>query len=131
MLKRIEADAKGEDLPTGWVPATMLYAFYGDKIIGRFHIRHHLNDAIKIRGGNIGYAVAKDYRKQGVAARMMNLGLDYIRTHLQHLDRVLITCTDSNVGSYRVIENAGGVLENKVYDKEHGEDIRRYWINLR
>lgn len=130
MLKRLEADAKGEDLPQGWVPASMLYAFYDGQIIGRYHIRQSLNEHLMRRGGHVGYAVAKDFRQQGVAAQMMLLGVQYIRQSLPHLDRILVTCADSNVGSYRVIEGAGGVLENKVYDSEHGEDIRRYWITI-
>jgi predicted acetyltransferase len=44
------------------------------------------------------------------------------------LDKVLVTCNDSNLASARVIEKAGGVLED-VRDTEHG-CTRRYWIIL-
>ena len=38
---------------------------------------------------------------------------------------------DDNIGSYKVIENNGGVLENKIENEDKGEKFltRRYWIN--
>lgn len=112
------------------VPATMLYAFLDGRIVGRFHIRQRLNDFLRERGGNVGYAVAAAYRGQGVASEMMRQGLEYIRRELPELERLLITCTDSNAGSYRLIEKFGGVLQDRVFDEEHGEMIRRYWVEL-
>ncbi|MCT7707108.1 MAG: GNAT family N-acetyltransferase, partial [Lactobacillus iners] len=46
--------------------------------------------------------------------------------------KVLITCDDDNIGSIKVIENNGGILENKVKNSlSRGNVItRRYWINL-
>jgi len=44
------------------------------------------------------------------------------------LDRVLVTCDDTNLASARTIEKAGGVLED-VRDTELGR-TRRYWITL-
>ena len=49
------------------------------------------------------------------------------------IDKVLITCDDDNIGSQKVIENNGGLLENKVQNNVNGEIIttRRYWINTK
>jgi len=44
------------------------------------------------------------------------------------LQRVLVTCDNTNLASARTIENAGGVLED-VLDTELGL-TRRYWITL-
>lgn len=44
------------------------------------------------------------------------------------LDKVLVTCDETNPASARVIEKAGGVLED-VRDTELGR-TRRYWITL-
>jgi len=44
------------------------------------------------------------------------------------LRNVLVTCGDSNLASARVIEKAGGVLED-VRETELGH-TRRYWITL-
>ena len=46
------------------------------------------------------------------------------------LDRVLVTCSDDNVPSIRVIERAGGVLEDVVAHPTSAEPKRRYWIAL-
>ena len=42
------------------------------------------------------------------------------------IKKVLITCNDTNTGSAKTIESAGGVLENKVL--EEGILTRRYWV---
>ena len=48
------------------------------------------------------------------------------------LDKVLITCDDDNIGSSKVIEKNGGILENKIIADAYGTTIltRRYWIDL-
>jgi predicted acetyltransferase len=127
MLEQLHNEHHGIDLRPDRVAATMLYAFYEGKIIGRFHIRHSLNAYLLHRGGNVGYAVAKPFQKRGVGMAMMTLGLKYAREQLK-LEKILVTCADDNVGSTKLIENSGGVLENKVYDAEDDEMIRRYWI---
>lgn len=44
----------------------------------------------------------------------------------------LLTCRDDNVGSIRIIEAAGGVLENVVpHPDVPGSLLRRYWISRR
>jgi len=44
----------------------------------------------------------------------------------------LITCDDDNIGSIKVIENNGGILENKVKNSLARGNVatRRYWINI-
>ena len=48
----------------------------------------------------------------------------------QELDiyKVLITCDDENIASFKTIEALGGVLENKIEDED--ELVRRYWIEV-
>lgn len=137
MCRLIEDEHKGLNLPDGWVPATMLYAFATQngvtKIVGRFHIRQKLTPTLLKRGGHVGYAVAPGYRGQGVATQMMEQGLEYIRQNFVNKgidDKILITCADDNTGSWKLIEKFGGVLENTIYDEVDDENIRRYWIKL-
>lgn len=129
MLAEIENDSKGVGLPPNRVPATMLYAFIGDVIVGRLHIRHRLNEALTRRGGHIGYAVAPAFRGRKIATNIMAQGLEFCRKNLG-LDKILVTCADTNVPSWKIIENFGGVLENKFFDDEDQATIRRYSINL-
>lgn len=47
-------------------------------------------------------------------------------------NKVLLTCDDDNIGSYKIIEKNGGVLENRVQNESEGETFltRRYWIKI-
>lgn len=113
----------GRNLAPDRVPSTMLYAFLDDKIVGRASIRHELNNFLFKVGGHVGYAVATPYRNQGIATEILKQTLKYCRNIL-HLERVLITCDDDNIGSYKTIEKNNGILENR-HDLK-----RRYWIDL-
>ena len=42
---------------------------------------------------------------------------------------VLLVALETNTGSNRVIQNCGGVLENKVKDSDNSI-INRYWIHI-
>ncbi len=44
------------------------------------------------------------------------------------LEKVLITCYDTNISSRRVIEKNGGIFER--YTEKDGQKMRRYWITL-
>ena len=45
------------------------------------------------------------------------------------IDRVLMVCDKSNIGSAKSIIKNGGILENEFVD-EDGEIEQRYWIEL-
>jgi predicted acetyltransferase len=128
-LKVIDDEFNGKDLPETRVPASMLYAFLEGKIVGRSSIRHKLNDYLFVRGGNIGYAVATMFRNRGIATEILRQTLIYCKEILK-LEKVLITCSDDNTGSYKAIEKNGGVLENKHISDDGTEISRRYWIEL-
>ena len=118
---------RGENLPPGHVPATFLFAFSADRIVGRTAIRHRLNESLTRVGGHIGYVVVPEFRRQGHATAILRLSLRIARDALG-LGRVLVTCDDDNVGSIRTIERNGGVLENVLRDPEFAIPKRRYWI---
>ena len=91
--------------------------------------RHELNEALLRRSGHIGYAVAPRYRKQGFATEIFRLGLDYCKN--LNLKKIMVSCTDSNVPSWKLIEKFHGRLQEKFMDDEHQELCRRYWIDLK
>ena len=45
------------------------------------------------------------------------------------IDRVLMVCDKTNIGSAKSIIKNGGVLENECVDKD-GKIHQRYWIEL-
>lgn len=118
----------GEDLPTGYVPSTTLFAFLGKEIVGRVSIRHYLNDFLKSHGGHIGYGVIPRFRRQGFAKKMLEASIPFMKE--LNVDRVLVTCDDNNPGSIKTIEANGGVLENKISQGEDRPLKRRYWIDI-
>jgi predicted acetyltransferase len=128
MLAVLRNEAAGLELAPGRVPHTMLYAFLDGKIIGRVSVRHSLNDYLRQRGGHIGYAVAKRFRGRGYATEMVRRSLEFCKG--LGLSQLMVTCADDNIPSWKIIERFNGKLEDRVWDEEDKELIRRYWITL-
>lgn len=104
----------------GFVNATTLWLIEGEEYLGRIQLRHELNDWLREAGGHIGYDVRATARRRGHASQMLKETLPIARG--LGIESVLITCDPDNAGSRKVIENAGGVLE----DERQGK--LRYWV---
>jgi predicted acetyltransferase len=127
-VRSAEAWSRGEELPSGWVAATTRWLVDGDEYIGTTNIRHELSEYLLRIGGHIGYAIRPSRRRQGFGTEICRLALDEAR--LLGIDRVLITCDDTNVGSRKIIERNGGVLEDVVKQPDSRIPKRRYWVTL-
>lgn len=113
----------GAELAPGHVHCTYYWVFDGAEQVGFLALRHSIDtDFLRQFGGHIGYSVRPGRRREGHAARALGLALDEARA--LGLDRVLLTCDETNAGSAATIESQGGVLENRLEGK------RRYWIDL-
>lgn len=123
-LEILGHESTGTNLKEGRVPSTFLIAEKDGNLVGRTSIRHELNDFLLSVGGHIGYGVRPSYRRQGFATEILRHSLTYI--HGLGVAKVLVTCDEENLGSIKVIESQGGILENKV--EHEGTLIRRYWI---
>lgn len=110
------------------VPQSPFWIVLGNEYAGRLNIRHELNETLRQFGGHIGYAVRPSMRRRGIATRALELGL--VEARDLGLNRVLVTCSDDNIGSRKVIEANGGVLEDVVETVFHPEPVRRYWIKV-
>ncbi len=116
-------------LPSYYVPSFDYFAVDDDKFIGVVHIRIRLTDSLLNYGGHIGYGVNPKYWNMGYGKKILELALQEYKDLIEE-DDILITCDDDNIGSYKIIEANGGVLENKIENEDAGEKFltRRYWI---
>ncbi|MEG0253977.1 MAG: GNAT family N-acetyltransferase [Vagococcus sp.] len=114
-----------------FVPAYqyMLVRKNDNKIIGFSHFRIKLNSFLLNYGGNIGYSIAPSERRKGYGEKMLAEVLKEAPKF--NLDKLLLTCDESNLASMRVIEKNQGVLENKLFIEDKNKWIRRYWITIK
>ena len=96
-------------------------------LLGAVNIRHYLNDYLLQFGGHIGDGVRPSERRKGYATEMIRLSL--IECKKLRINRVLMVCDKTNVGSAKSIVKNGGVLENEFVDDD-GNTQQRYWIDV-
>jgi predicted acetyltransferase len=124
-MRMVDDQRHGRNLDDGLVEATWLLADVDGVVVGRSSIRLELNASLLVEGGHIGYAVRPDHRRRGHATEILRQSLVVARAG--GVTRALMTCDDDNLGSRKVIEANGGVLENVV--DIGGVPLRRYWID--
>ena len=87
-----------------------------------------MNEHLLQMGGHIGYEIRPSRRGQGYGKLILKYGLD--RAKAFGLERVLLTCDEDNLGSQKIIEFHGGMLENSIQLKGWPAKVCRYWIQL-
>lgn len=127
VAKRL-AKATEEGQEEGLVPQTEFWLVDGTEYLGRVTVRHRLNEKLLRMGGHIGYDIRPSARKKGHGNRILALALPEARK--LGIRRALLTCDSTNVGSRRIIESNGGILENEVAGEEGGPSKLRFWIGL-
>ena len=100
-----------------------------NKLVGMLQVRHTLNDYLRQFGGHIGYSVRPSERRKGYATEQLRQGLLWCREELG-LDKVMITCYDTNEPSRRTILKAGGIYEGTAPEPDTGRKLERYWVAL-
>ena len=95
--------------------------------MGMIDIRHELNEYLRTIGGHIGYGIRPTERKKGYASYLLKEALTKCKE--LHINQVLITCNEDNIGSAKVILNNGGI-EDDLFITEEGLMKRRFWISL-
>jgi predicted acetyltransferase len=120
---RLERSREDAPRPTGHVPCTFFWVVEDaapERYLGSISVRHRLTRYLLEVGGHIGYSVRPTARRRGVATEALRAVLP--EAARLGIDPALVTCDDDNVGSARVIEANGGVLEDVRAGK------RRYWV---
>jgi predicted acetyltransferase len=123
-LKKLADETRGMGMREGYVPATTFWLVEGGEYIGAVTVRHKLSENLLQMGGHIGYGIRPSKKRMGYGTKILQLGL--LEAKKLGINKVLVTCDDDNIGSAKIIEKNGGVLENKV--EAEGKLKRRYWI---
>ncbi len=128
-VEKLKSESNGENLKSGYVQHTEFWLVDEDKYIGRVDIRHVLNDHLLKVGGHIGYDIRKSERNKGYGTQALKMALPFAKN--LGLEKVLITCDSTNIGSRKIIESNGGIFENEI-PGENGEPSKlRFWIDLK
>ena len=119
-----------DTLPEGLVLATQFFYIRkaDNRLVGMIQVRHYFNDWLSEFGGHIGYSIKPDERRKGYATSMLKAVLPYCKEI--GLDKILISCIDSNIGSEKTILNNGGVYESTVYEQDRKYNLKRFWITI-
>jgi predicted acetyltransferase len=126
-LERVAEYKDPETVPEGKVVSTFLVAVIDGKVAGRVSIRHTLNEFLALTGGHVGYAVAQEFRGQGVATHMLQFAINFCRD--LGIEKIFISCRVGNDASRAVIEKCGGEFARIVEDhNKDGGSFRTYWI---
>ena len=117
-------------VPSHLVPATQFFFIRksDNKLVGMIQVRHRFNDYLERYAGHIGYSVRPCERRKGYAKKMLKMAFPFCREI--GLDRVMITCADSNIGNEKTILANGGVYESTIHEPKKNEDLKRFWITL-
>ncbi len=117
-----DSDSKQVGIVDGWkVPQTTFLLYVDGKPVGIGHVRHFLTDALRKAGGNIGYAVAPEYRGKGYGKILLRELLK--AASVLGIDRALVTVHNGNMPSIRTALANGGEIE------EVNEERHFIWIN--
>jgi len=127
-VRRVRGYGAGKDLPKGFVPETVLWLVDKSQFIGGVSIRHKFNKKLRTIGGHIGYWIRPSKWQQGYGTKILALALP--RARQLGIKKVLVTCDENNLGSRRIIEKNGGILENIVSAGAGKPKKLRFWIDL-
>ena len=97
----------------GLVPDSVYFCLDIDRniFVGAVNIRHYLNESLYKSGGHIGDGIRPSERRKGYATAMIGLALEKCKE--LGINKVLMTCDKTNIGSAKSITNNGGVLESE------------------
>lgn len=121
-LPQMIAHSKGENLPEGYVPQTILFLWDDNEIVGQFHIRHYLCESLRVGAGHIGYFIKKEFRGRGYGKEGLRLTLQIAKTIVPE-DEIYLRVNRDNPASLKVMLANGGYIEH--------EDELKYYVRIK
>jgi len=110
------------------VPFDVFWLVEGKTFIGEASVRYKLSKWLIEAGGHIGYGIRPSFQRRGYGKLILKLALEKCRDY--GTGPVLVTCNESNIGSAKIIEANGGVLEDLRKDPSRDGMLKRYWIEI-
>ena len=99
-----------------------------NRIVGNINIRWNLNEKMLQYAGHIGYSIRPTERRKGY--NKINLYLILKKAQEFNLDKVMLGCNVTNIGSDKTIIGLGGILERTGTDPYDNEKTNVYWIDV-
>lgn len=99
-----------------------------NKVAGMVNLRHYLNDYLKNFGGHIGYGIRPTERRKGYAK--IQLYLTLIEAQKLGIDKVMVDCINTNIGSEKTILALGGEFDREVFEENRNVTLNNYWIDV-
>lgn len=121
-LQKKHDSSQGINLKPNRVPSTEFILYINNNPVGIGRVRHYLTEELLNHAGHISFAIAPEFRGQCYATILLKSLLEQAK--MLNLSKVLLTCNENNIGSYKTIEKNGGKL-----DRIHSGE-RFYWIDL-
>ncbi len=78
-------------------------------------------------GGHIGYGIRPTERRKGYATKLLVLALE--KATALGIQKALVVCDQSNIGSEKTIINNVGIPDTDFIEP-NGNIVKRYWIEL-
>ncbi len=127
-ISKLLSQSEGKNLPEGYVPQTVYWLIDNDEFIGRVSIRHTLTEHLLKEGGHIGYDIRPLRRNMGYGNKILELSLPKAKE--LGINNALVTCSEINIASKKIIESNGGIFENRLQLQKDQPAKLRYWIHL-
>ena len=125
-VSRVRGWAFGKNLLPGYVPESVYWLVDGKRYIGKVSVRHRLIPHLRKIGGHIGYEIRPSQRRRVYGTMILRLAL--LKARQLGIKRALVTCDETNIGSRKIIEANGGILENAVAMGRGQPKKLRFWI---
>ena len=109
VIPKLLKNSEGLELPDGYVPDTYFFLWNDDKIVGRFKIRHYLNDSLKKGSGHIGYGILPEYRGKGFAKQGLLLAIEKCKEIIRE-DEIYLSVHKDNPASLRTQLSCGAYI---------------------
>jgi len=99
-----------------------------NKLVGTINLRWNLTKELLNFGGHIGYGIRPTERRKGYNKIQLYMVLKEAKK--MGLDRVMLDCKVTNLGSDNTIKALGGILERCEVDPYDNKLTNVYWIDV-